>query len=203
MLKRRQNEVKRNIFLFDEVKKNIAGQVLKYNSKNWKKTSDVLYLTSRSIEQCQPAHKNHQRIEKLIESKLNKNKLIAKTLEAFKPKAKTFPFKNIYYKNMFKTDFCFWNQSSIISARPEKYSLALEDRLTRKWPKNLRKRNQLQIIRKCCWKSWYKYLQNCFCVSRGYPVTKFQALKNSLSHRSTANNFKKKFQTSKNRNSFY
>ena len=34
MLKRRQNEVKRNIFLFDEVK-NIAGQVLTYNSKNF------------------------------------------------------------------------------------------------------------------------------------------------------------------------
>ena len=34
MLKRRQNEVKQNIFLFDEVK-NIAGQVLTYNSKNF------------------------------------------------------------------------------------------------------------------------------------------------------------------------
>ena len=33
MLKKRQNEVQRNIFLFDEVKKNIAGQVLTYNSK--------------------------------------------------------------------------------------------------------------------------------------------------------------------------
>ena len=36
MLKKRQNEVKRNIFLFDEVKKNIARQVLTYNSKNFK-----------------------------------------------------------------------------------------------------------------------------------------------------------------------
>ena len=53
MLKKRQNEVKRNI-LYDEVKKNIAGQVLKYNSKNWMKNSDVLYLTSRSNEQFQP-----------------------------------------------------------------------------------------------------------------------------------------------------
>ena len=34
MLKKRQNEVKRNTFLFDEVK-NIAGQVLTYNSKNF------------------------------------------------------------------------------------------------------------------------------------------------------------------------
>ena len=35
MLKKRQDEVKRNIFLFDEVKKNIAGQVLTYNSNNF------------------------------------------------------------------------------------------------------------------------------------------------------------------------
>ena len=54
------------------------------------KNSDVLYWKSRSIEQCQPERKNHQRIEKLKETKLNKNKLIAKTLEAFKPKAKFF-----------------------------------------------------------------------------------------------------------------
>ena len=40
--------------------KNTAGQVLKNNTKNWMKNSDVLYLTSRSIEQCQPEHKqNH------------------------------------------------------------------------------------------------------------------------------------------------
>ena len=148
------------------------------------KNSGVLYLTSRSIEQCQPAHKDHQRIVKLKESKLNKNKPIAKTLEAFKPKAKIFPFQNTYYKNMLN-QFCSGNQSSIISATPEKYSLALEYRLTRKWPKNLR-RNQLQ--RKCCWKWWYKYLQNLLCVSRGYPVTQIQALRNSLAHRSIGNN---------------
>ena len=72
------------------------------------KNSDVLYLTSRSIEQCQPEHKqNHQKIEKLKESKPNKNILIAKTLEAFEPKAKLFPSKTTYFKNMFKTNFCF------------------------------------------------------------------------------------------------
>ena len=85
----------------------MAGQVLKYNSKNRMKNSDVLYLTSRSIEQCQPEHKqNHQKTEKLKESKLNKNILIAKTLEAYKPKAYYFPLKNLF-KNMFKTNFCF------------------------------------------------------------------------------------------------
>ena len=127
MLKKRQNEIKRNNFLFDEVK-NIAGQVLKYNSKNWMKHLEVLYLTSRSIEQCEPEHKqNHQ---------LNEIYSVLK-LEAFKPKANFFPFKNSY-KNMFKLNFSFWNRSSFISARPEKYSLALEDRLTRKWPKNLK-----------------------------------------------------------------
>ena len=73
------------------------------------KNSDVLYLTSRSIEQCQPAHKNHQRIEKLEESKLNKNKLIAKTLEAFKPKGKFFnlretPLTKIYLKAIFVSE---------------------------------------------------------------------------------------------------
>ena len=65
MLKKRQNEVKRNIFLFDE--------------KKHSRTSPEI-----------------QKFEKLKESKLNKNKLIAKTLEAFKPKAKCSPFKNTF-----------------------------------------------------------------------------------------------------------
>ena len=34
MLKKRQNEVKRNIFLFDKIK-NIAGQILTYKSKKF------------------------------------------------------------------------------------------------------------------------------------------------------------------------
>ena len=102
----------------DEIK-NIAGQVLKYNSKNWKKNSDVLYLTSRSIEQFQPEHKQNHLIKwRNKESNLNKNILIAKTLEAFKPKAKFFPFKNTYFKNMLKSNFCFLNHSSITSAIP-------------------------------------------------------------------------------------
>ena len=81
--------------------------------------SDLLYLTSRSIEQCQPEHKqNHlQKFEKLKESKLNKIYSLLK-LEAFKPKSKFSPLN-------------FWNRSSIIPARSEKYSLALEDRLTK------------------------------------------------------------------------
>ena len=55
-----------------------------------------------------PARKkqNHQKIEKL-ESELNKNILIAKTLETFEPKAKFFPFKNTYFENMLKMNFCF------------------------------------------------------------------------------------------------
>ena len=70
------------------------------------KNSDVLNLTSRSIEQCQPEHKqNHHKIEKLRESNLNKNILIAKTVEAFKPKTKFFPFKNTFFTNMLKTNF--------------------------------------------------------------------------------------------------
>ena len=91
---------------FDEVK-NPAGQVLKFNSKNCMKNSDILYLASRSIEQCQPEHekKSSQKIEKLKVSKLKKNILIDKTLDAFKPKAKFFHFKNTYFKKMFKTIF--------------------------------------------------------------------------------------------------
>ena len=69
------------------------------------KNSDVLYLTSRSIEQCQPEHKQNNQNEKLKESKPNKNILIGKTFEAFKPKPKFFPFKKTYFKNMFKTNF--------------------------------------------------------------------------------------------------
>ena len=54
-----------------------------------------------------PEHKqNNQKIEKLIESKLNKNILIAKTLEAFKPKETFFPFKITYFKYMFKKIHC-------------------------------------------------------------------------------------------------
>ena len=67
-------------------------------------------LTDQQTNWTMPAGtqtKSSKKIEKLKESKLNKNILIAKTLEAFKPKAKFFPFKNTCFKNMFKTNFCF------------------------------------------------------------------------------------------------
>ena len=142
MLKKRQNEVKRNIFIFDEVKKHSRTSP----EKQIKELNEKLRrnLPHQQINWTMPARaqtKSTQKIEKLKLSKLNKNILIAKTLEAFKPKAKCFPFKNIYFKNMFKSNFCFWNRSSIISARPEKYSLALENRLTRKWTKSLEKKS--------------------------------------------------------------
>ena len=45
--------------------------------------------------------KSSQKHEKLKQSnKLNKNILIAKTLEAFTPKAKFDPFKYTYFENM-------------------------------------------------------------------------------------------------------
>ena len=98
--------------------------------------------------QARTQTKSSQKNEKLKESKLNKIYSMLK-LEAFKPKAKFFPFKNTYFKNMFKIKFCFWIRSSIISARPEKYYLALEDRwLTRKWPKNVRKKKSIAYYRK-------------------------------------------------------
>ena len=81
--------------------------------------------------------KSSKEIENLKQSnKLNKNKLTAKTLEAFTPKAKFDHLKNTYFKNMFKTNFFFWNRSSIISTSAEQNSLALDDLLSRKLPKN-------------------------------------------------------------------
>ena len=53
MMKKRQNEVKRNIFLFDEVK-NIAGQVLTYNSKNFRRLNNTLDLERTSTELEKP-----------------------------------------------------------------------------------------------------------------------------------------------------
>ena len=47
--------------------------------------------------------KSSQKFEKLKESKLNKIYSLLK-LEAFKPKAKFFPFET-YFKNMFKINF--------------------------------------------------------------------------------------------------
>ena len=61
------------------------------------KNSEVLYLTSWSM----PARtQKSQKIENLKESKLNKNKLIAKPLEAFKPKAKIFLFKKYLFQKL-------------------------------------------------------------------------------------------------------
>ena len=81
--------------------------------------------------------KSSEKMEKLEQSnKLNKNIPIAKTIEAFTPNPNFYPFKYTYFKKMFQTSFCFQNRSSIIFAKPEKNSFALENRLTRKWPKN-------------------------------------------------------------------
>ena len=87
--------------------------------------------------QAKTQTKSSQKIEKLKQSnKLNKNILIAKTLEAFTLKAKLHPFKYANFENMIKTHCNSWNRSSIISARPEKNSLAHEERLPRKNFKN-------------------------------------------------------------------
>ena len=139
MLKKRQNEVKRNIFLFDEVKKysRTSPEI------QFKQLNEKLRITppDQQINWTMPARtqtKSSQKTAKLKESKLNKIYSLLK-LEAFKSKAKFFPFKNIYFRNNLKINFCFWKRSNIIAASPKKYSLALEDRLTRKWPKNLKK----------------------------------------------------------------
>ena len=108
MLKKRQNGVKRNNFLFDEVKKHSrTSPEIQFKELN---LNFVFYLTSRSIELCQPEHKqNRQRTNKNWETKRIKTKQII-----------LFTFKNTYSKYMININFCFWNHSSIISARPEK-----------------------------------------------------------------------------------
>ena len=84
--------------------------------------------------------KSSQKVESLKQSnKVNKNIIIAKTLEAITPEAKFDAFKYTYFKNMFKANFSFINRSSVKSARPEKNSLALEDRLTQKMTEKLMK----------------------------------------------------------------
>ena len=67
--------------------------------------SDVLYLTSRSIAQCQPEHKNHQKIEKQKESKPNKSILIAKYLEALNLRQNFLPSKIPISKKCLKMNF--------------------------------------------------------------------------------------------------
>ena len=138
MLKRRQNEVKRNIFIFDEVKKHSrTSPEIQFKELNEKLRRT---LPDHKINWTMPA-RTQTKSSKNWETKRIKTKLLtAKTLEAFTPQAKFFPFKNSYFKNMFKTNFSFWNWSSIISASPEKYSMALEDRFPRKWTKNLEKK---------------------------------------------------------------
>ena len=53
----------------------------------------LLYLISRAIEQYKTKHKQNHQVKKLKQSKLIKNLLIAKTLEAFTPMSKFDPFK--------------------------------------------------------------------------------------------------------------
>ena len=86
--------------------KNIAGQAPKYNPRKLMGKIEVLYLTSRSIEQCQPKHKNYPKKIENQTIKLNKNILIAKTLEAFTPEAKFDLVKYTYFKYKFKRIFC-------------------------------------------------------------------------------------------------
>ena len=52
----------------DDKAKKIARQAMKNNQKNWMKNLELLSLTSRSIEKCQPKRKTQN--EEII--KLNK-----------------------------------------------------------------------------------------------------------------------------------
>ena len=114
--------------------------------------------------------------------KPNKNIIIAKTLEAFTPKAKFDPFKHTYFKKNVHNQLLFMKLVQYFICKTWKNLLAHKDRLGRNRQKNLKK-NQLQILMKCCWEPLNEYLPNHFCFSRGYPVTQFQALKNPLKDR--------------------
>ena len=71
MLKRRENEEKRNIFLFDEVK-NIAGQVLTYNSKNfhWLNRKLDLERTMNGLEKPFTKKSDPKKNEKTVKIKV-------------------------------------------------------------------------------------------------------------------------------------
>ena len=63
-------------------------------------------------------------------TKLNKNILIARTLEAFTPKAKFDPLKYNYFKKSLKTICVFESVPGLYLHDLKKISFALEDRLT-------------------------------------------------------------------------
>ena len=86
--------------LDDEIKKK-ARQVLKYNSKNWMKHFEVFYLTSTSIEHCQPKHvQNHlKKLRNKQSNKLNKNIIIAKNLKLLPLRQNLIPL-NIPFSKM-------------------------------------------------------------------------------------------------------
>ena len=78
MLKKRQNEVKRNIFLFDEVK-NIAGQVLTYNSKNFHWLNKQLDLERTMSELGKPFLKKSDEKKQKKKQKINFKMLLGRT----------------------------------------------------------------------------------------------------------------------------
>ena len=93
---------------FDEVKKNI-GQVLKYNSKNWIKNLELLYLTSRSIQLCQPKHKQKhlKKLRNKQSNKLNEYRIIDKTLKLLPRKQNLIPLEIPISKICSKPNFVF------------------------------------------------------------------------------------------------
>ena len=84
-----------------------------------------------------------ERSEKLKQSnKLNKKILNAKTLEAFTPRVKFAFIKCTYFKNMFSVNLSL-KLARIKSARLEKKSLTLGDRLTQKMEDDFLKKRKM------------------------------------------------------------
>ena len=90
-----------------KIKKNIAGPVLKYNSKNWMKNLDLLYMNSRSIQRCQSKHKqNHlKKLRNKQSNKLNKYIILDKTWKLLPQRQNLTPLKIPFPKILSKPKF--------------------------------------------------------------------------------------------------
>ena len=148
-------------------------------------------LPDHQINWTVPARtqKSSIKIEKLKNQNWTKLYSLLKLLKLLKLRQNFFPIKIPISKHV-ENQFLFLKSVQYYIGKTWKIFIGPWRTINSKMNKEFRKkRNQLQIIRNYCWKSWYKYLQYHFFVSRGYPANQFHALKNSLAHRSIGKNF--------------
>ena len=133
--------------------KNIAAQVLRYNSKNWMKNLELLYLTRRSIHRCQPKQKqNHlKKLRNKQSNKLNKDIIIDKTLKLLPQRQNLIPLNIPISKICSKPHFL---RLAHYICKGWKKSFALVGRLTLNFSK-IKKNDIIENLMKCFWKLWY------------------------------------------------